>query len=604
MRAKKGSSQLTQRKSGRVSKGADSGSQGKSHGRKQTASATGRQRKSKETRNTQSAQTKTANESKGKGRKGTGVRAATGRSRSKGTGQQAKTVAVKDLKQASRRSKQTTRGRKEAAPTKGARSVKVELAKQKKAGQRKTQRKQQQKKAATQKGHAKAEKEKEAQEALVRRGIDQLRAQEEESKGNTSFSPSVVTRNVRKRLMEPIKSAKNNAGADGKDAGSANGDSPVKLQDTAAADQEALNLSALLKYGIDQDNLNGQLGAFQKLHKHIESGQLSESNIVEIFRNGFVRCVGKINTLWDDPDEKKLKLAANACLRSFYCRYRQSFDINLPSDTKLTLDLAEDNSSSDNENLPCLPIIHRLLYSSKEDVLADASHALQCICDASQTFTQKVLDSGVCQRLVDLLSHTSDYVLEHAVSAVGNIVYGNDDQTQVVVDCSGVRQLNQLLSNSHHTIRKLACWTLSNMAAGTKAQIQAMIDANVIPAVIELFKDTVLLVQKEAFWVIVQITAGNTASIQQIRHVAKLGWVKPFCSNLDSEDRELLRISLEALLALLNKLGEKKKKKGRGKAGLYSEEIKACGGVDKIKKLKNHSDDDISKNARDIMVYF
>ncbi|XP_071491829.1 uncharacterized protein [Diadema antillarum] len=304
MRAKKGSSQLTQRKSGRVSKGADSGSKGKSHGSKQTPSTTGRQRKSKETKNNQSAQTKkSAAGSKGKGRKGTGVRAATGRSRSKGSGKQAKTVAVKDLKQASRRNKQTTRGRKEAAPTKGARSVKVELAKQKKAGQRKTQTKQQQKKAATQKGRAKAVKEKKAQEATVCRGIDQLRAQEEENKGNTSFSPSVVTRNVRKRLMEPIKSAKNDAGADGKDAGSANGDSSVKPQDTAAADQEAFDLSTLLKYGIDQDNLKGQLGAFQKLHERIESGQLSENDIVEIFRNEFVRCVGKINTLWDDPDE-------------------------------------------------------------------------------------------------------------------------------------------------------------------------------------------------------------------------------------------------------------------------------------------------------------
>ncbi|XP_071491820.1 uncharacterized protein [Diadema antillarum] len=116
------------------------------------------------------------------------------------------------------------------------------------------------------------------------------------------------------------------------------------------------------------------------------------------------------------------------------------------------------------------------------------------------------------------------------------------------------------------------------MGAGTKAQIQAMIDANVIPMVIELVEVQPLPVQKEAAWVIVQITAGHTASVQQIRHVAKLGWVKPFCSNLDSEDCEVVRISLEALLALLDKLGEKKKKKGRGKAGSYSEEIKACGG--------------------------
>ncbi|XP_071480081.1 uncharacterized protein [Diadema antillarum] len=163
----KGSVQLRPRKSGKVVKGAGSGSEGKSRGRKQTPPSTGRQRKSKET-SRQPAQTKkVAVRSKDEGRQRAGVRAAaSGHSRSKGAGQQAKTVAVKDLKQASRRNKQNTKGRKEAAPTKKARNVKVELAKQKKAGERKTLVKQRQKKSAT-KSSTKTETEKEAQKATV-----------------------------------------------------------------------------------------------------------------------------------------------------------------------------------------------------------------------------------------------------------------------------------------------------------------------------------------------------------------------------------------------------------------------------------------------------
>ena len=72
-----------------------------------------------------------------------------------------------------------------------------------------------------------------------------------------------------------------------------------------------------------------------------------------------------------------------------------------------------------------------------EQVLTDACWALSYLSDGQNDKIQAVIEAGVCQRLVELLIHSSPAVQTPALRTVGNIVTGDDLQTQVSEDEKG-----------------------------------------------------------------------------------------------------------------------------------------------------------------------
>lgn len=71
-------------------------------------------------------------------------------------------------------------------------------------------------------------------------------------------------------------------------------------------------------------------------------------------------------------------------------------------------------------------------------MLTDACWALSYLSDGANDKIQAVIEAGVCQRLVELLIHTSPAVQTPALRTVGNIVTGDDLQTQVRSDVVSV----------------------------------------------------------------------------------------------------------------------------------------------------------------------
>jgi hypothetical protein len=94
---------------------------------------------------------------------------------------------------------------------------------------------------------------------------------------------------------------------------------------------------------------------------------------------------------------------------------------------------------------PALPILALLLLNNEDvDVLVESCWALLFISNDTSK-VQKIIDSNVCSRLVELLKHSSLEVVEIALRVVGNIVTCDKKQTQVILDSSALECFLKLL---------------------------------------------------------------------------------------------------------------------------------------------------------------
>ncbi|KAJ8535726.1 hypothetical protein K7X08_023446 [Anisodus acutangulus] len=80
-----------------------------------------------------------------------------------------------------------------------------------------------------------------------------------------------------------------------------------------------------------------------------------------------------------------------------------------------------------------VPLLAQFNEHAKLSMLRNATCTLSNFCRGKPQpqFEKVVIEAGVCPRLVELLLHSSPFVLIPALRTVGNIVTGDDIQTHV-----------------------------------------------------------------------------------------------------------------------------------------------------------------------------
>ncbi|KAI8984059.1 putative importin alpha subunit [Mycotypha africana] len=245
---------------------------------------------------------------------------------------------------------------------------------------------------------------------------------------------------------------------------------------------------------------------------------------------------------------------------------------------------------------PALTVLSKLIMTTDEEILIDTCWAISYLSDGPNERIQAVIDSGLCSRLVDLLSHPATTVQTPALRSVGNIVTGDDNQTQTVITAGALSALYHLLSSPKDAIRKETCWTLSNITAGNTQQIQAVIETGLISPLIQILAHGEMKSKKEACWAICNATSGGLDKPDQIRFLVQQGCIKPLCDILQLLDNKITMVALDGLDNIL-KVGEMERQNSIDGINPYAIMVEECGGVEYIHALQHHDNGEIYKKA-------
>jgi len=236
--------------------------------------------------------------------------------------------------------------------------------------------------------------------------------------------------------------------------------------------------------------------------------------------------------------------------------------------------------------------LQKFIFSEDSGILADVCWAFSYISDGSQEKIQILIESGVVQRITELLMHSDTIVQTPALRVVGNIATGDDLQTQTIINCGVLPCLLTLLSSPYKSIKKEACWTISNITAGNPGQIQAVIDAKIIPTLIYILKYSETDIKKEAAWAISNATSGGVH--QQITYLVKMDCINPMIELLTSSDSRVVKVILDGLENILE-IGNKKS--NRSDENAFVRTIEQAGGLEKLENLQQHPDNDIYEHS-------
>lgn len=309
-------------------------------------------------------------------------------------------------------------------------------------------------------------------------------------------------------------------------------------------------------------------------------------------------CLG--NIAGDNAEFRDTVLESGA-LNGLVANLRQPFSIEMKRNTMWVIsNLCRGKPYPPAELVaPLVPVLAEIInIETDSEVLSDACWSLTYLSDGPDARIQVVVDSGLIGRVVDILRHYADQhngnkVVSPGLRILGNILTGTDKQTQAVLDAGFLRVLAPLISHPKRAIVKEACWAASNVTAGTQAQIGSFLAMPGLPeAVVQALENEIFDIKKEAHWAIANIcTNGSSEHVQCL--VERYEVIPPLCELLEVDDERVIKLSIDALSAILMVDGER-----------YGTIVDSCGGLETLDRLQDHNSNEVFTKANELIDNF
>ncbi|KAL0229231.1 hypothetical protein GEMRC1_013850 [Eukaryota sp. GEM-RC1] len=247
---------------------------------------------------------------------------------------------------------------------------------------------------------------------------------------------------------------------------------------------------------------------------------------------------------------------------------------------------------------PAMPLLVRLLSHNDSNVVSDAMWAFVYLSDSDEPEDiQRVIDSGVLPKLIEMLSIDNAAIQTPALRALGNVLTGNDRQSDAVLSLGLLPALKNIIVNGRPALQREAIWALSNVTAGSAQQINLCFANGLITPVLKLMNNSSFDVRKEALWCIANAIVSG--SIDHAKQIVDLGGLLPIIQLLNATDADAVSVALDAVTGLL-KHGDRFSKE-TGEMNPFVEMISQVGGIEKVTDLQRHPSDKIYQKCANIL---
>eukprot|EP00435_Cladocopium_sp_Y103_P023097 s3304_g5.t1 len=195
------------------------------------------------------------------------------------------------------------------------------------------------------------------------------------------------------------------------------------------------------------------------------------------------------------------------------------------------------------------------------DVLVDSLWCFSYISDGANADIQVVLDTGICDRLVELMNHESPQVITPALRTAANLVTGDDMQTDFFLRSKpwdpgiGDDTMRTIggLGSQKNKIRQECCWMISNICAGTTSQINQVFESGLFRVMLQRARDTEYSVRKEVSFALANASEKEEVILDKLMDQEILQTIKVLMEATDDKILTLCLTFLENVSKALQK---------------------------------------------------
>lgn len=202
----------------------------------------------------------------------------------------------------------------------------------------------------------------------------------------------------------------------------------------------------------------------------------------------------------------------------------------------------------------CIPSFAKLIPHEHYEVTTSCCYAMGYLISGFKLYISKIIDAGVCPRLVKLLDSSNRRELTLAVLfLLRRLVGGTDEEIQHILECETLTYLKNLLQSNDDYFMAESCFIISNIAAGNFHNIQAVIDSGAIEELLTLVQSNKQEIKLEAAIAIRQCLSASRTQPSQVEFIVSQGCIEILSQQMTStSDTETLKALLRALMTILD----------------------------------------------------